>query len=69
MSVMEAEVYAAFKSIGVAHDKASSAAQALSRRDTGLDSLQSDFAVLKLMAEFALALQVVITLSLWFALR
>ena len=69
MSVMEAEVYAAFKSIGIADDKASYAAQALSRRDTDLDILKSSFAVLKCMVGFALALQVGIMLSLWLPLR
>jgi hypothetical protein len=47
MSTMEAEVFDAFKSLGVTDDKASAAAQALSRRDTDFTQVRSDVQLLK----------------------
>jgi hypothetical protein len=47
MTVMEAEVFDAFRSIGVADDKASAAAQARSRRDPDISIMKADIATLK----------------------
>jgi hypothetical protein len=47
MSTMEAEVFDAFRSIGVGDEKASVVAQALSRRDPDLIVMQRDVATLK----------------------
>jgi len=44
---MEAEVFDAFRSIGVGDEKASAAAQALSRRDPDMIVLKGDVATLK----------------------
>ncbi len=48
MSVMEAEVYEAFKAIGVPDEKASAAAQALSRPKPEVSTLAADLGALKL---------------------
>ncbi len=47
MSVMEAEVYEAFKAIGIPDDKASAAAQALSKPKPEFSTLAADVATLK----------------------
>jgi hypothetical protein len=47
MSVMDAEVFEAFRAIGVPDDKASAAAQAISRRDADIGPLKADVATLK----------------------
>jgi len=52
MSTMEAEVFEAFRSAGVADDKASAAAQALSWRDVDVASLKADVQLLKWMVGF-----------------
>jgi hypothetical protein len=48
MSTMEAEVFEAFRTLGVSDEKASAAAQALNRRSPEVASLANDVAVLKL---------------------
>ncbi len=72
MSVMEAEVFEAFRSIGIGDDKASAAAQALSKRDpdiailkSDVGNLKTDTALLKWMTGFGLALNVAILLKLF----
>jgi hypothetical protein len=62
---MEAEVFAAFKSIGIEHDKASAAAQALSKRESDVVPVKSEIAVLRWMVGFGLALDVAILLKLF----
>ncbi len=52
MSTMEAKVFEAFRSAGAAADKASAAAQALSRRDSEVASLKADVQLLKWMVGF-----------------
>ena len=47
MSTMEAEVFDAFRSIGVGDEKAMAAAEALSRRDPGMVVLQGDVGTVK----------------------
>jgi hypothetical protein len=49
MSTMEAEVFDAFRAMGVPDEKASAAAQALSKRDHTLDitTMKGDIATLK----------------------
>jgi hypothetical protein len=47
MSTMDAEVFEAFRSVGVPDDKAILAAQALNRRDPDLDDIKGDVASLK----------------------
>jgi hypothetical protein len=47
MSTMEAEVFEAFRSVGVADDKAILAAQALGKRDPDIGGLKQDVASLK----------------------
>jgi hypothetical protein len=47
MSTMEAEVFEAFRSVGIADDKAILAAQALGKRDPDIGSLKQDVASLK----------------------
>jgi hypothetical protein len=47
MSVMDAEVFEAFRAIGVPGDGVSAAAQAISRRDANIGPLKADVATLK----------------------
>jgi chemotaxis response regulator CheB len=47
MSVMDAEVFDAFRSIGVADDKASAAAQAMKRQDPDILTIKVDMGVMK----------------------
>lgn len=60
MSVMQAEVFEAFRAIDIPEDKALKAATALSRRDDDVTSLKSDMAIMKWMMGFVLAFQVAI---------
>jgi peptidoglycan hydrolase CwlO-like protein len=47
MSTMDAEVFEAFRSVGVADDKAILAAQALGRRDPDISTLKQDMSAVK----------------------
>ena len=47
MSTIDAKVFEAFRSVGVADDKAILAAQALSRRDPDMDGIKADVASLR----------------------
>lgn len=47
MSTMDAEVFEAFKSVGIADDKAILAAQALGRRDPDISTLKQDMSSVK----------------------
>jgi hypothetical protein len=64
-SVMEAEVFDAFRAIGVTDLKAMAAAQALSRRDADVTSLKSDMVLVKWMLGFVMALNVAVSLRLF----
>jgi len=57
---MQSEVFDAFRSIGVAEDKAAKAAAALNERDKDVAALKSDMAMMKWMMGFVLAFQVAI---------
>jgi hypothetical protein len=48
MSTMDADVFEAFRTLGVPDDKASAAAQALNRRSPEVSALATDVSVLKL---------------------
>jgi hypothetical protein len=62
---MEAEVFDAFRAIGVTDLKAMAAAQALSRRDADVTSLKSDMVLVKWMLGFVMALNVAVSLRLF----
>ena len=47
MSTMDAEVFEAFRSVGIADDKAILAAQALGRRDPDISTLKQDMLSVK----------------------
>ncbi len=65
MTVMQSEVFEAFRAIDVPEDKALKAAQALSRRDDDVTSLKSDMTLMKWMMGFVLAFQVAIFVKLF----
>ena len=48
MTVMDAEVFDAFRSIGVPDDKASAAAQAMNKQYADLGTMKADVATLKI---------------------
>lgn len=60
MTVMQTEVFEAFRAIDIPEDKALKAAAALSKRDDDVASLKTDAAILKWMMGFVLAFQVAI---------
>jgi hypothetical protein len=62
---MQSEVFDAFRSIGVAEDKAAKAAAALNERDKDVAALKSDMAMMKWMMGFVLAFQVAIFAKLF----
>ena len=65
MSTMQSEVFDAFRSIGVAEDKAAKAAAALNEPDKDVATLKSDMSVMKWMLGFVLAFQVGIFVKLF----
>ena len=58
MSVMQSEVFEAFRAIDVPEEKAMKAATALSRRDDDVISIKSELMLIKWMMGFVLAFQV-----------
>jgi hypothetical protein len=58
MSVMQSEVFEAFRAIDVPEDKAMKAATALSRRDDDVTSIKSELMLIKWMMGFVLAFQI-----------
>jgi hypothetical protein len=58
MSVMQSEVFEAFRAIDVPEDKAMKAATALSRRDDDVTSIKSELMQIKWMMGFVLAFQI-----------
>jgi hypothetical protein len=66
MTVMQTEVFEAFRAIDIPEDKALKAAAALSKRDDDVASLKTDTAILKWMMGFMLAFQAAIFAKLFF---
>jgi hypothetical protein len=58
MSVVQSEVFEAFRAIDVPEDKAMKAATALSRRDDDVTSIKSELMLIKWMMGFVLAFQI-----------
>jgi len=65
LTVMQTEVFEAFRAIDIPEDKALKAAAALSKRDDDVASLKTDTAILKWMMGFVLAFQVAIFAKLF----
>ncbi|MGY6710314.1 MAG: integrase [Rhizobiaceae bacterium] len=65
MSVMQSEVFEAFRAMDVPEDKVLKAAAALSKRDDEVSSIKADTLVLKWMLGFVLAFQVGIFVKLF----
>ena len=65
MSVMQSEVFEAFRAMDVPEDKALKAAAALSKRDDEVSSIKADTLVLKWMLGFVLAFQVGVFVKLF----
>lgn len=63
MTVMQRQVFEAFRAIDIPEDKALKAAAALSKRDVA--SLKTDTSILKWMKGFVLAFQVAIFAKLF----
>ncbi len=60
MSVLQSEVFEAFRAIDISEDKALRAAEALGKRDDDVTSIRSELLLPKLMMGFVLAFQVAI---------
>lgn len=60
MSVLQSEVFEAFRAIDIPEDKALRAAEALGKRDDDVTSIRSELLLLKWMMGFVLAFQVAI---------
>lgn len=58
MSVMQSEVFEAFRAIDVPEEKAMKAATALSKRDDDVSLIKSELMLIKWMMGFILAFQV-----------
>jgi hypothetical protein len=58
MTIIQSEVYEAFRSIDVPEDKALKAATALGKRDDDVTGLKSDMQLMKWMVGFVLAFQI-----------
>ena len=65
MTVMQSEVFEAFRAIDIPEDKALKAATALNKRDDDVASLKADMLLLKWMLGFVLAFQVGIFIKLF----
>jgi hypothetical protein len=65
MSVLQTEVFEAFRAIDIPEDKALKAAAALSRRDDDVNSIKSELSLVKWMMGFVLAFQVAIFVKLF----
>lgn len=65
MSVMQSEVFEAFRAIDIPEDKALKAAQALSKRDDDVSGLKTDMTVMKWILGSVLAFQVAIFVKLF----
>lgn len=58
MTVLQSEVFEAFRAIDIPEDKALKAASALSKRDDDVSSLKAELLVIKWMMGFVLAFQI-----------
>jgi hypothetical protein len=65
MSILQSEVFEAFRAINVPEEKALKAAEALNKRDDDVIVLKSDMVVLKWMLGFVLAFQIAIFVKLF----
>jgi hypothetical protein len=65
MSTVQADAFAAFRSIDIPEDKALKAATALGQREADVTSLKTDMSVMKWMMGFVLAFQLVIFVKLF----
>jgi hypothetical protein len=65
VATIHSEVFEAFRSVGIAEDKAVSAAGALARRDSDLATMKADILVSKWMLGFVLAFQVAVIFKLF----
>lgn len=65
MTVVQTEVFEAFRAIDIPEDKALRAAAALSKRDDDVALLKTDTSILKWMIGFVLAFQVAIFAKLF----
>ncbi len=65
MTVVQTEVFEAFRAIDIPEDKALKAAAALSKRDDDVALLKTDTSILKWMIGFVLAFQVAIFAKLF----
>lgn len=65
MSIMQSEVFEAFRAIEVPEEKALKAVQALSKRDDEVGSIKAELLVIKWMMGFVLAFQVAIFAKLF----
>jgi hypothetical protein len=65
MSVMQSEVFEAFRAIDIPEEKALKAATALSKRDDEVVSIKGEFLVLKWMMGFVLAFQIAIFVKMF----
>jgi hypothetical protein len=66
LTVMQTEVFEAFRAIDIPEEKALKAAAALSKRDGDVASLKTDTAILKWMMGFVLAFQAATFAKLFF---
>jgi hypothetical protein len=60
VTVLQSEVYEAFRAIDIPEDKATKAATVLSHRDDAVSSLKGEILVIKWMMGFVLAMQVAV---------
>jgi len=65
MSVLQTEVFKAFRTIDIPEDKALKAASALSPRDDDVNSIKSELSLVKWMMGFVLAFQIAIFVKLF----
>ena len=65
MSVLQSEVFEAFRAIDIPEDKALKAATALSKRDDDVASIKSELLLMKWMLGFVLAFQIAIVVKLF----
>jgi hypothetical protein len=65
LTVVQTEVFEAFRAIDIPEDKALKAAAALSKRDDDVALLKTDTSILKWMIGFVLAFQVAIFAKLF----
>lgn len=65
MSIVQSEVFEAFRAIDIPEDKALKATAALGKRDDDVASVRSELLLIKWMMGFVLAFQVAIVVKLF----